>query len=155
MMRDYTTTNLDLTNLAHKMKINLIGIYSKNKLPQKCYVGGYIINLEDSDDGSGTHWVSLYITQKKEILYFDSFGMPPPREIKVFVNYKPIAINTRTIQNINSTLCGYYCLYFLKYIETNLNNKIKSIFEIYDNFLNIFRFDTKRNEDMVKHFFGL
>ena len=107
-MRDYTTTNVDLETLAHKMKINLIGIYSKDKLPKKCYVGGYIVNLEDNDAGSGTHWVSLYITKKKEILYFDSFGMPPSREIKEFVNYKPRAINTIELQKKKSTPFGYY-----------------------------------------------
>jgi len=154
-MKDYTTDTLQLTNLAKKMKINLVGVYSKDTMPKKTYVGGYIINLQDSDEGNGSHWTALYITKNSEILYFDSFGLPYPVEIKEFVSNKPVAINTRQIQDINSTLCGYYCLWFLKYIETNKNNKTKSIFEIYDNFLNIFRFDTIQNGDIVKKYFGI
>jgi len=155
MTGDFTTNNIELTNLAKKMKLNLVGIYSKDKLPDKCFVGGYIINLEDDDAGTGSHWIGLYITPKKEILYFDSFGLPFPKEIKEFVSLKPIAMNNRQIQNINSTLCGYYCLFFLKYIETNLKNQKKNIFEVFDDFLNIFRYDTIKNENIVKRYFGL
>jgi hypothetical protein len=155
MTGDFTTNNVELTNLAKKMKLNLVGIYSKDKLPDKCFVGSYIINLEDDDAGLGSHWVGLYITPKKEVLYFDSFGMPPPIEVKEFVSYKPVAMNTRQIQNVNSTLCGFYCLFFLKYIETNMKNQKKNIYEVYDDFLNIFRYDTIKNENIVKRYFGL
>lgn len=39
--------------------------------------GAYIINIQSSEDGSGTHWVSLYLAKKKAF-YSDSFGLPPP-----------------------------------------------------------------------------
>jgi hypothetical protein len=152
-MKDYTTTNIDLENLANKMKLNLVGVYSKDTLPSKCYVGSYIINMESANDGDGSHWTSLYITPKKEVLYFDSFGLAPPIEIKEFVSNKPVAINTRQIQDKNSTMCGYFCLWFIHYIQQH--HKQKNIFEVYDNFLNIFRYDTLRNDEMVKTFFSL
>ena len=38
-----------------------------------------IFNL-DSKIGSGTHWVSVII-ESNRILYFDSFGLPPPYEL--------------------------------------------------------------------------
>jgi hypothetical protein len=40
--------------------------------------------------------------------------MPPPIEVKEFVSYKPVAMNTRQIQNVNSTLCGFLLLIFFK-----------------------------------------
>jgi hypothetical protein len=67
MTGDFTTNNVELTNLAKKMKLNLVGIYSKDKLPDKCFVGSYIINLEDDDAGGGSHWCSsIYNIQKKK-----------------------------------------------------------------------------------------
>lgn len=153
-MKDYTTNSIELEDISKRLNINLVGVFSKDKLPDKMFVGGYIINMENHDIGQGTHWTALYITEKNVIIYFDSFGLPPPREIKQFINYKPLAINTRQIQDINSTMCGYFCLMFLKYIETYKNHK-KGLYEIYDDFLNLFRRDKKRNDEIVKSYFGL
>ena len=43
----------------------------------------YIINLESSNDGNGTHWLSLKI-ENRDCVYFDSYGMLPPEEIISF-----------------------------------------------------------------------
>lgn len=87
-------------------------VYSKDKIPKKIGVNScYIINLDDSD-GEGTHWV-LLMNKKKEktILYFDSFGVKyPPKNILEMTNNKIIVCNNKKIQDINSVLCGYYCL---------------------------------------------
>jgi hypothetical protein len=46
-------TNVDLIRLAKELKINLVGVCSKDELHLiKPRVGGYIINLENSTDGS-------------------------------------------------------------------------------------------------------
>ena len=38
--------------------------------------GGYIINMQSSRKGTGTHWVSLFII-RNNAYYFDLFGGPP------------------------------------------------------------------------------
>jgi hypothetical protein len=56
----------------------------KNELPVKIKDGNYIINLQSSTQGDGTHWTALII-RNDTALYFDSFGAPPSTEIIDFV----------------------------------------------------------------------
>ena len=69
------------------------------------------------DDGSqdGTHW-SCFIVKDNKSYYFDSFGGQPD---KFLLNQlpKPIIYHNYKIQDINSKLCGSYCLYFFYLIE--------------------------------------
>lgn len=47
---------------------------------------GMVINLDEHTEG-GSHWVSLYIDLKKNLVYFfDSFGKKPIPNIKKFIN---------------------------------------------------------------------
>jgi hypothetical protein len=140
---DYTSSSTDLEGTAQKLKLPLIGVFSKDTLPNRCYVGSYIINMEDSDVGNGTHWVLLKIFPTKEVIYFDSFGLSPPQQIKDFVKGK-IASSNRQIQDINATTCGYYCImvdHFMTYQKQH-----RPIYERFDDFLNLFKSDTKKND---------
>ena len=63
----------------------------------------------------GTHRTCSFIKEKKSF-YFDSFGGAPDKfllsqlaERLIYHNYKS--------QNINSMLCGSYCLYFFHLLE--------------------------------------
>jgi len=85
---DYTTSSTDLERTAQILKLPLVGVFSKDTLPNRCYVGSYIINMENSDVGNGTHWVLLKIFPTKEVIYFDSFGMSVPPLVKEFVKSK-------------------------------------------------------------------
>ena len=62
------------------------------------------------DDGSqnGTHW-TCFMTKDKKSYYFDSFGGQPD---KLLLNQlpEPIINHFYKIQDINSKLCGSYCL---------------------------------------------
>ena len=63
----------------------------------------------------GTHWCAFYIKNKKSF-YYDCYGGQPD---KLFLNQlpKPIIYHNYKIQDINSKLCGSYCLYFSYSIE--------------------------------------
>ena len=37
---------------------------------------------EDGNRNKGSHWVSLIIDDNKQAIYFDSYGLEPPKEIK-------------------------------------------------------------------------
>ena len=62
----------------------------------------------------GTQW-TCFIVKDNKSYYFDSFGVQPD---KFFLKQlpKPIINHNYKIQDINSNLCGSYCLYFLKLI---------------------------------------
>jgi len=145
-MTDYTTSSTDLERTAQILKLPLVGVFSKDTLPDRCYVGSYIINMEDSDVGNGTHWVLLKIFPTKEVIYFDSFGLPFPEQIKDFVKGK-IAISNREIQHIDATTCGYFCLACDDYMTHQKQHR--PIYERYDDFLNIFKGDTKNNDEIL------
>ena len=106
-------TNLEIDKIMKKCK-NYRGTFSKDMLPnimnkhESC-----IVNLQDYFAGSGTHWVCVYNSDNVE--YFDSFGLVPPNEVVKYMRTanKNIVYNDAQLQNINSILCGYYCLYYI------------------------------------------
>ena len=73
-----------------------------------------LVNI-DNGTQNGTHWTCFYVKDTKSY-YFDSFGGSPD---KFLLNQlpKPIIYNNYKIQDINSNLCGSYCLYFFYLIE--------------------------------------
>lgn len=102
---------------------------------------GIIFNLDPHYKG-GSHWVTLFIDNKKrEIYYFDSYGDKIPKQIlkfantvknqgkKMNLNYK-IIINKTRHQYSNSE-CGMYSLYIIIQLLKNksfnhlMKNKIK------------------------------
>lgn len=108
-------TNIELEDICHSLHIPLVGVFSKDKLPRRAQPGGYIINLQDSGEGTGTHWVSLSIDRKGHASYFDSYGQPPPRDVMTLVNRK-VECNTTQLQGLNQGVCGWYCIAFLWYM---------------------------------------
>jgi len=113
-----------------------------------------VLNLEDSTKGNGTHWVCLInIPAQKYCYYFDSFGFPPPDNVTQVIKRdlnKNILYNALQIQNIDSSLCGYYCLYLIdsimdgqEYLKFNLQ------FDPVPGDLNW------KNEDIVANYFSI
>ena len=95
---------------------------------------------------SGSHWVATYV-KDNVINYFDSFGMPPFQEMVNHAKRKKLTLlhQNDQIQNINTSTCGYFCLYCL-----NEMNKGNSYFNLLEAF-NIH--DTMKNERFIKHYF--
>jgi hypothetical protein len=147
-------SNFDLEKLAGFYKLPLVGIFMKNELPKKLIDGCYIINLQSSTQGNGTHWTSM-VVWKKMSYYFDSFGAPPPVEIINFTKKKKgghLLYNNWIIQDIKSENCGWYSLAFLLHMWKNRQNiKMKDIF---NQFVNNFMDDTLRNDEILKMFFS-
>lgn len=100
------------------MKDELKNIKRKN--------GGYIINLDNSKS-EGAHWTALFI-HKNIAVYFDSFGCPCPESIIKFCKSKNshLYFNTRVIQDLDSNLCGFYCIAFLKFVSMSNKSLLKS-----------------------------
>lgn len=142
-------TNFDLIDLAEDNGFDLIGVYSKDELPSHHQPGSYIINMQDSDVGNGTHWVVFKIFPNKQSCYFDSFGTGMPVEVSEFLEpFKPVATNNRQIQDAKSTYCGFFCLSFIKFFN-DFPYKKEDVFEAFDDYLNCFSNDPKQNDKIV------
>ena len=72
------------------------------------------VNIDNGSRG-GTHWTCFIVKDNKSFC-FDGFGGQPD---KFLLNQlpKPIIYHNYKIQDINSKLCGSYCLYFFYLIE--------------------------------------
>jgi hypothetical protein len=150
-MDNNITSNVDLKLFLEILNITNVIIRSKDNFNTYPKNGNYIVNLADSDN-SGTHWTALFI--KNDIaVYFDSYGLAPPNQVKLFCKSKKLIYNTDTIQSFDSTACGYYCILFI-YHFNRLNktyitarqygyalNKFNSVFNINN---------TEKNDGILK-----
>ena len=146
-------SNFELERLAKFYRLPLISICMKDELPDKPKDGCYIINLQSSLVGNGSHWVALFV-YKNTAYYFDSFGATPPIEVVKFVKKRKnshLLYNNWIIQDLKSGNCGYFSLAFLLYMN---QNKLRDLKEIFNDFINSFADDTTKNDDILKSFFA-
>lgn len=126
-MNNSMTTSNQLIRLCKKFGIPLNEICSKDQLHNFIPSGGgYIVNMQDSDEGHGTHWVAIWIPPwKNECIYFDSFGIAPPIAVMEFCARwsNNLTCSTKEIQNINGGHCGQYCVHFLYYMSHSPQKK--------------------------------
>ena len=120
-MNSSRTTDAQLERLAHKFHVPLNAICNKDLLRnyQPCK-GGYIMNMQDSTAGSGTHWCSIYLEKPGKCAYFDSFGIIYPLAVEEFAKRfgcTKILVSHKEIQNINGGHCGQYCVSFLAFMS--------------------------------------
>lgn len=145
-------SNLDLLNAAQKYKIPLRDVRSKDMLPHDnaseafgtLRQGGYIVNLQDSHDSNGnrlggTHWVAFYLvidsrSGRRRMVYFDPFGFEPPLEVQKLAETLrsiPLKYSKIQVQSLESSICGYYCLYFVWFMRHARYGTIYSKFETF------------------------
>lgn len=134
-------SDLDIYEILKHHNIKINGIYQKDKL---CDLqdGFYVINLQPSTEGNGSHWCGLYYNIDKSC-WFDSFGFVPPEEIELLL--EDYDYNDNDVQSINSSSCGFYVIAFIKFLY---NKKDKD--QAYKTFLNLFRKNTFQNERILK-----
>ena len=147
-------SNYDLEDMAHFYKIDLVVVMKDELIKIKPISGNYIINLESSKDGNGTHWMGLKI-ENFDCVYFDSYGYLPPQEIIDFckrIHNSHLAYNTKEIQNLSTTTCGFYAFAFLLFLH--LKNKIiPDLFSRSSAFSNFFNDNTKYNNKNLQLFY--
>lgn len=126
------------------------GVFCKDQLPKKMNNKCYIINMQDSDEGSGSHWVAVMDVNPKETVYFDSFGEnDAPIDIEKFLKTrkkgKKLMRNKIQLQKLDSSSCGEYCIYFVNHaiLGNSLNNTLKG-----------FTKNPVINEHILRKYFG-
>ena len=138
-------SNFDLMDWLKKLGMkHFRGIYSRDGLPHKIRKECGIINLDDIQ-GHGTHWV-CYRNLDSVVEYFDPFGLTMPNEALEYfhTSRKRIVYSMNEIQNRNTVLCGYWCLYYL--FERQRGNSILDV-------IHNPHFDND-NSDFIKEYFG-
>jgi len=129
-------TDTELEDLLQNVK-NFEGVYSKDLLPEKLKNNSwYIINMQDSDDGNGTHWTCF--RTGKILEYYDAYGFPPPMEVMERQKKGGIDWTDKQIQNEKSTACGYFCV-----------ARIKSNMPFHQ-FVDYFSNDSSKNDLLLK-----
>lgn len=101
-----------------------------------------VINM-DKSTGPGSHYVCFFNSPERDhVIYFDSYGVVPPPEIRKFLRTsgKPIVYNTTQYQQIGTPTCGYFCVKLLKDLSSGL--------DFNDALLN-FSYDVNKNEDTI------
>ena len=122
-------TDHDLAVFCKHLKIKLNGILQSDLFDKLTHLqnGAYIINLQSSKVGNGTHWTALYITPNNAV-YFDSFGLPIPTAVLKAISRgkktKTIIYSTDQIQTMKSIRCGYFVLYFLYFFQTKYQRRL-------------------------------
>lgn len=143
-----------LNEKARKLKIpNFHGVFAWNELPtsikKKHY--SFIINT-DASNLQGQHWVAVLVRTNRQAFVFDSYGVPPPLRLQHWLNIRGIkwTANPRQLQPPKSTMCGYYCLYFLwfanlDFLKTSHFNEVVDI--LFPHFIYSYK-----NENIITQF---
>ena len=146
-------TNFDIMAICNHYYIPLQGIFMKDELPSVTKNGFYVINLQSSSQGNGTHWNCLII-RNRNAYFFDPFGASPSVAIHTFCKNKQLGFNNWIIQNIQSENCGWYCiglLLFLTQLDHVTTNQ--NFYSICNEYSNGFYSDTKKNDAILVEIF--
>ena len=129
--KNYSISNIFINNLLK----NFSRVYSKDQIPLIKNNKSLIFKLQNSNQ-SGSYWVGLS-RKNDDIFIFDSFviGDIPNKLYKNYKNYN-IITNIHRIQDINSNLCGLFCVLFCLY-KVDSKNKFISFLNLFNpnNFL--------------------
>lgn len=159
-------TDSQIAELCTRMNIPLApvrGIAFKDEITAKDlqYNKAYFVNLSDEygEDGQrnpGTHWTCFQIVKYRNgnvcPIYFDSFGVGPPENIKEAVakfSKKKLPYTTKDIQSLMANACGFFCCAFLHYIN-NYYNRTGDVYEDTEQFLGYFE-DLNKSADFLKN----
>jgi len=131
-----------------KNEPNFIGVFSHDTLPilnNPISTTSLIVNYNNSNE-AGSHWVATYGTQ-----FYDSFGVIPSDIIQKWIRttYKipkgHIEYVEHQQQKIESSLCGFYCMFFIKKRNEGYS---------YDTIVHkMLDYNTDTNQELIKEFY--
>ena len=145
-------SNFDIEGNANYSQIPIV-VFMKDELKNMKPINtNYIINLESSKDGNGTHWMGLIIQKNEDCAYFDSYGMLPPEEIISFCKTIPkshLSYNTKEIQDFKAKTCGFFAIAFIIFLHINSSG---NLYKKSSSFSDLFSLDTKLNKKKLQKF---
>ena len=133
---------------------NFVGVYSVDTVPRNLWGKSCcgIINLSKADH-PGSHFIAIFINERNELWYFDSFALPPPmlnyhlmRFLKKWIERKKIKYALpRPIQDFDSLFCGWYAAAFCLYVSDPSNFRPHHFHSLFD------VSSLRMNEKIVSH----
>ena len=139
-------SNLEIIDIIKNRNLekHFGGVYSKDQLPNELIKGKfYIVNLQDHDEGNGSHWVAFYYNYPSTSIYFDSYGFIAPRDVQKRIT--PYIFNDKDIQDFNSSAGGFYCIAFIKFLHDKTDKE-----QMYNTFLKLFKLETIKNDKILQ-----
>lgn len=110
----------EILNLVSKddlLSRSFLGVYPRDGLPRRLpFLPCCLIANTDTSSEPGAHWVAFYFRSDGIGEYFDSYGRDiQHREFYNFLQRHCIdyIVNAKRLQQLYSTICGEYCIYFL------------------------------------------
>lgn len=120
-IKNTITSDTYLDNWGRKNIPQFKGVISRDRFPAKFAElsrgDSIIINLDPQYSTGGSHWVGLrFSSEAPLVLYKDSFGAPPPEEVRsaVLNSGYGLVYGTRIYQKISQENCGKLSLIWLK-----------------------------------------
>ena len=100
---------------ALKTVKSFIGVFAFDELEKvkASYPLGLVVNTAKSNT-PGEHWLSIWISESREGVLFNSFGYPPEKLRPFMDKYcTSWTYSNRLLQNPLSVTCGCYCVKFI------------------------------------------
>ena len=93
-------SNFEIIDIIKDMKLDQYfgGIFNKDRVPELININ--LINLQDQDDGGGTHWTCFYYNKPLTSFYFDSYGFIAPTDVQEKIT--PYIFNDKDIQDFKT-----------------------------------------------------
>lgn len=125
------------------LPVHSFGVYASDCLPVRIPPLTAIVVNTDPHTHQGTHWIAFFRDLNGRLEFFDSYGCPPTvydhirfiRRNSCCYFYNPI-----TMQSIESSVCGLYCLSYLYFRSHG--------FEMKD-FTSLFNDNVNRNDSLI------
>ena len=128
-------SNIFIENLMFHFP-NFLGVYSSDNIPLLTDKRQSIIINFDRSYEMGSHFIAIFMKNKKTCLYFDSLNFENiPIELSVYLQQYPnVEDLSKNIQSRFSTFCGFYCMLFIlcNLINYNMYKKIFNKFQTSD-----------------------
>jgi hypothetical protein len=138
-------SDIDIKQICKKIGLKLVGVFSKDQIPKKFKDGNYIINMQDHNKGENSHWISCVNSKgNKANIYFDSFGVIPPKEVEDAMSKQGFYFSVKQVQGYNSSNCGWHCIHVLKLLQDGYN---------FNDIINSFGKNKKENDKILENYF--
>lgn len=102
-----------------------IGVFACDRLPASVTVPATLIVNTDPATEPGEHWIAIYLQRDDRADYFCPFGLPPLiGDIQAFLakySGSGLRYNQCTMQDASTTLCGDFCICFVRCIARGLS----------------------------------
>lgn len=124
---DRDTSDTELAEWGEANIPGFIGVYSRDQFSDVYPTGkpmspgtSVILNLDYNYQRGGTHWVAVRVSNEAPlVLYVDSYGMPPAREVTLRARAEGRGILYPDVQRqgYSEVTCGPRALATLSYLE--------------------------------------